>query len=308
MNSRQLIVWCADAAKNLKRMFQSRNTSILTSEKALSEVVSIWISVAEAALQSTLRFWALSSINTLGSLSAVDPSMVSGSNSEGNMKFCLETVRLVGVMVMEAGEIICCCTKGNALIYKCIDILTTVGYEVIAMKGLKSIISSAYCLKGSRGQWCARLVKFAVTLFTEEEEKGKKTMEVSSDDDDDDEEEEEEKKGRVIAKINNYQCESIYQFIESVLHSHPELLVDANINSYYDIVLSIEMEAATSIKYKIKNDCKKYEFVSIVAKKAIENCPYVHSFWDRYESILRLQGNHKDANHIRWRRERESNP
>ena len=80
-------------------------------------------------------------------------------------------------------------------------------------------------------------------------------------------------------------------------------LVGSEIHSYYEVILSIEMNAATSTSSAMKGT--NYTFVSTVAKKAIENCPYVHSFWDICEKILRLQGNHKEANHIRWRRDKD---
>ena len=309
MDSRQLIVWCAEAAKNLKRMFQSRNTSILTSEKALSELVSIWITVAETSLQSTLRFWALNTINAETVLSSVSAnSGVSGSSPEDSVSFALETIKLVGVMVMETSEMICCTSEGDALISRCIDVLSTVGLESIAMRGLKLVISSPYCAKGSRGYWCAKLVRFTLSLLTDEEKVMKKIS--NHDDDDDDDDDEEERKESVVAVATSagtsrHQCEDIYGFIEEIFHAHPELLVGSEIHFYYDIILSIELNAAK--RNTSKNTSKKYEFVSTVAKRAIENCPHEHSFWDKYENILRLQGCHKDANHIRWRRERECN-
>ena len=307
MDSRQLIVWCAEAAKSLKRMFQSRNTSILTSEKLLSELVSIWISVAETSLQSTLRFWALNSINAETILSsACTNSGVSSSSPEDSVAFALETIKMVGIMIMEASEMICCTTEADDLISRCIDVLSTVGLESIAVKGLKLIISSPYCAKGYRGHWCARFVRFSVSVLTDEE---KVFENINNNDDDDDDDDDKEVKSVLAvttsAGCDRHQCEEIYEFIEGIFNSHPELLVGSEIHFYYDIVLSIELTAAK--KNINRNTTKNYEFVSTVAKRAIENCPHVNSFWDKCENILRLQGCHKDANHIRWRRERECN-
>ena len=316
MDSRQLILWCVEANINLKKMFENRNTSILTSEKSLSELVEVWIRVAETVLQSSLRFWALNCLNAPDSLCVFDQfNSESRSSSDPlgeneGVIFSLETMRLVGVMIMDAGEVICCSHEGNDLINKCIDILITIGCEDIVESGLRSVVRSPYCLKDTRGLWCARLVRYSVTLTKQSKinkngngnKNGNKNGKGKNIDDMSDDEDEVEKEVENAAGKNSCQCEEIYYFIENIFHTHPELLVGSHVRSFYEIVLSVEMSAATS------NKSTNYAFVSTVANRAIENCPYVHSFWDICEKILRLQGKHKDANHIRWRREKESNP
>lgn len=279
MDTRQLTAWCVDASKNIKKMFRCRNVGIIVSEKTSDGIVAAFIKVAETAMKSALRFWALDCVKA----------------PELGSSFSLETLRLAGVMVMEASEVICCTADGCDLIRYCVDVLSTVGFEGEAERGLKGLITSPYCLAGTRGEWCARLVRFAVSLSIEDS-----AVQSKGDDDDD----EEAIEVSVAAGGRKHQCEGIYLFIEHVFHTHPELLVGAQVSIFYEAVIALEMDAAAASKGKGST----YSFVSTVAKRAIENCPYVHSFWDVCERILRLQGNHKEANHIRWRRDRESNP
>ena len=288
MDTRQLAAWCLEAARSIKKMFRCRNVGIIVSEKASDEIVAAFIGVAETAMKSALRFWALDCV--------IAPGSGTGSGSAKGVSHSLETVRLAGAMVMEASEVICSTVEGCELIKWCVNVLVTVGCESEAERGLKGLIKSPYCIAGSRGEWCARLVRFAVALAVEEQ--GSASRGNGSDDDDDEED-------VPVVAVSKHQCEDIYLFIENIFHTHPELLVGAQISCFYETVISLEMDAVAASTTK---EGKGYAFVSTVAKRAIENCPHVHSFWDVCEKILRLQGSHKEANHIRWRRDRESKP
>ena len=46
-------------------------------------------------------------------------------------------------------------------------------------------------------------------------------------------------------------------------------------------------------------------FAITVAEKAVEDCPTDEYFWEIYEELVRENGDHKKANHIRWRRDNQ---
>lgn len=286
MDTRQLVAWCVSATADLKAMFQSKSTSIRTSEKALGEIVAAWIEVAEAAVKSALRSWALSSIAAVSTV------------GEESHSFALETLRLSGAMVMGASGLICSTSDGNDCLHRTAEVLLSAGFDDVVSTGLKRVVSSPHCLRGTRGPWCAQLVKLSVTLDREVQGKSQHSqMDITenSDDDDDDDVRQIEASGQAAVPS---QCEVTYRFIEGVFNSQPELLVGAEIQSMYDVVLSIGMKAASRDK--------NYTFVRAVADRAIEICPTVLSFWDTCEGILRTLGKHQEASHIRWRRDRES--
>jgi hypothetical protein len=279
MDIRQLIAWCVTATSDMADMFRSRSTSIRTSEKALGDIIAAWIEVAEAAVKGALRSWALSSISTEG--------------KEDNSS-ALETVRLAGEMVMGASALISSTIDGCDCLHRTAEVLLSAGFSGVVSKGLKNIVSSPHCLKGRRGLWCAQLVKLSVTLDSEVDRKAQEAA-ADSEDDNEDDIRQSNTSGSSAAQSR---CEVIYRFIEGVFNSQPELLVGAEIQSMYDVVLSIGMKAASSDR--------NYAFVRAVADRAIENCPTVLAFWDTCEGILRSQGKHQEASHIRWRRDRES--
>ena len=43
-----------------------------------------------------------------------------------------------------------------------------------------------------------------------------------------------------------------------------------------------------------------------IVETAVEFCPHMGRFWDIYERLVRSQGDHKKANHIRWRKEQQT--
>jgi hypothetical protein len=280
MDTRQLIAWCVTAAADMADMFKRKSTSIRTSEKALGEIIAAWIEVAEAAVKGALRSWALSSIATEG--------------KEEDHSTSLETVRLAGEMVMGASALISSTSDGCDCLHRTAEVLLSAGFSSVVSKGLKSIVSSPHCLKGMRGLWCTQLVKLSVTLDNDVE---KKIQDIAADSEDEDDEGDIRRSDASGLSAKQSRCEVIYHFIEGVFNSQPELLVGAEIQSMYDVVLSIGMKAATSDK--------NYSFVRAVADRAIENCPSVIAFWDTCEGILRSQGKHQEASHIRWRRDRE---
>jgi hypothetical protein len=282
MDTRQLIAWCVTATADMADMFKSKSTSIRTSEKALGEIIAAWIEVAEAAVKGALRSWALSSILTEGK---IDHSSA------------LETLRLAGEMVMGASALISSTSDGCDCLHRTAEVLLSAGFSSVVSNGLKSIVSSPHCLKGTRGLWCAQLVKLSVTLDNEVD---RKSQETAADSEDDDEDESIRQSSASGPSVVQSRCEVTYRFIEGVFNSQPELLVGAEIQSMYDVVLSIGMKAASCDR--------NYSFVRAVAERAIENCPTVLAFWDTCEGILRSQGKHQEASHIRWRRDRESQP
>lgn len=281
MDTRQLVAWCVKATADMADMFKSKSTSIRTSEKALGEIIAAWIEVAEAAVKAALRSWALSSLSTEGS-------------EEGHSS-ALETVRLAGEMVMGASALISSTSDGCDCLHRTAEVLLSAGFSSAVSRGLKSVVSSPHCLKGTRGLWCAQLVKLSVTLDNEVDGQTVKIAAADCEEDDD---------GDIILNTASgpravqSRCEVIYHFIEGVFNSQPELLVGAEIQSMYDVVLSIGMKAASSDG--------NYTFVRAVSHRAIENCPTVLAFWDACEGILRSLGKHQEASHIRWRRDRES--
>jgi hypothetical protein len=54
-----LLEWCNDTSKNTKLMFKNKNTFIITYEKEFKELMTIWIKIADVALTSAMRSWAL---------------------------------------------------------------------------------------------------------------------------------------------------------------------------------------------------------------------------------------------------------
>jgi hypothetical protein len=54
-----LLEWCNNTSKNTKSMFKNKNTFIITYEKEFKELITIWIKIADAALTSSMRSWAL---------------------------------------------------------------------------------------------------------------------------------------------------------------------------------------------------------------------------------------------------------
>lgn len=194
---------------------------------------------------------------------------------------------------MYGADIACSVTEGCDLIDRCTDMAMTLGCLDAIEKGLKSVILSPYCENNMRGLWCAKLIKFMIAIENIEKKNEILEDQKLSDDYDSDED------LTVIIK-NKTICEIVYSYIEKVFHNHPELLIHANLKPYYELLLNLEMKIISL------NKIKSYSFIQIICKKSIEHCPNELSFWDMYESIERLQGNHKGANHIRWRRDRET--
>lgn len=301
VDARKLIAWCSEANDSLKALFRSRNTAIQTSERQIAESLAAWVEVGNAALVSSLRTWALCCVSsTPSSLSLPPPLSQTDSPETLSLSHATETLRQAGEMVAAASPLICSTSSGSDFLQRSFEVLASAGFESMVEKSLRCIVSSPHCARGTRGTWCAQLVKFVVSQCDDDDDDDGKVSnpQLLHDDSDSDSD------NRYPEVRSNMKCvsEEIYHFLENIFHNKPELLVDAEVHHMYETVLFLEMKAVSALCVKDKD----YSFVRAVANRAIENCPSVTSFWTTCEEICRAQGKHEEANHIRWRRDKES--
>ena len=197
-------------------------------------------------------------------------------------------------MVAAASPLICSTSSGLDFLQRCFEVLASAGFESLVDRALRCIVNSPHCARGTRGTWCAQLVKFAVSQC--DDDVNVSNLKLSDDDSDD------EAVAPEVHSRTKFMSEEVYHFLENIFHNKPELLVDAEVHHMYETVLFLEMKAITALPAKDRD----YSFVRAVADRAVENCPGVTSFWGTCEEISRAQGKHDEANHIRWRRDKES--
>ena len=250
--------------------------------------MAAWVEVANAAVVSSLRSWALCSVTR-------DPhsSLLHSDNPE-TMSYATETLRQAGEMVVAASPRICSTSSGSDFLQRGHEVLASAGFESLVEKSLRCIVNSPHCARGTRGTWCAQLVKFAVSQFDGDEKVS--APQLLDDDSDSD------ITAPELHSRTKFVTEEVYHFLENIFHNKPELLVEAEVHHMYETVLFLEMKAVAALPAKDRD----YSFVRAVANRAVENCPGVRSFWVTCEEICRVQGKHEEANHIRWRRDKES--
>lgn len=79
-----------------------------------------------------------------------------------------------------------------------------------------------------------------------------------------------------------------YIWIEKTLQANPFLVTDLDLSEIYRVVLNY-----------CTSETDKGNFKKAV-QRAVERCPSEKMFWEHYERILREEGDHKAANHVRW--------
>ena len=292
MDAGKLIAWCGEANNSLKALFRSRNTAIQTSERQIAESLAAWVEVGNAALVSSLRTWALSCVSSA-------PSSLSLSQTDSSLEtlsHATETLRRAGEMVAAASPLICSTSSGSDFLQRSFEVLASAGFESMVEKSLRCIVSSPHCARGTRGSWCAQLVKFVVSQCDDDDKVSNQQLLHDDSDSDSD------SRSPELHSKKKFMSEEVYRFLENIFHNKPELLVDAEAHHMYETVLFLEMKAVNALLVKDRD----YSFVRAVANRAIENCPSVTSFWATCEEICRAQGKHDEANHIRWRRGKES--
>lgn len=281
MDIEGLTAWCARETSSIQSMMADRRTSVRTTEKELKEILTAWGRAVRTVMEAALRSWALDC------LSAPDGETASNDSQS-------DTLRVVGAMVLNAANVLSSTSEGNDLLHRCVEVMASAGYCDIVSKGLRDIVSSPYCDPGTRGLWCAQLVKFCVTVDVERDLNTKKRGR-----DDDDEE------GVSVVTpptmSGKSSSEDVFNYLESMYHRQPELLVGSGIAIMYETVLAVEMKALTATSANNRD----YSFVCTVAARAVEVCPSESSFWATLEQVLRAQGKHEEANHVKWRRDRE---
>jgi hypothetical protein len=189
------------------------------------------------------------------------------------------------------------------------------------LASLKAIISSPHCMSSVRGQWCAMLVGRAIMTASD-------VLNTCS----------------FNPSINNMDISvfaETYDWIEATLNSMPQFgasdltpyytcVVDAIVellnnqtetgasmrvpmahtnSSLTSTMKSASASAGPGMNGKGKSNAKDnqkpfFEFAQRVAEAAVNRCPHEDSYWDALESVVRMKGDHKGANHIRWRRSR----
>eukprot|EP01041_Mallomonas_annulata_P004205 gene4205-8365_t len=116
-------------------------------------------------------------------------------------------------------------------------------------------------------------------------------------------------------------------WIQEILTSYPHLKIDLDLEELFEFVLKLEIHnihliasadaissssslpfgLVTQIDSKEKNSSLSSKSAIITAKRivdwAVVACPTVGKFWIQLEEIERLLGDHKAANHSRWRRD-----
>ena len=286
MDINQLTAWCARETVSIQSMMAGRRTSVRTTEKELKEIFTAWGRAVRTVMEAAVRSWALEC------LSATDEDVITHSSAS-------ETLRVVGAMVMQASGVLCSTSEGNDLLHRCVEVMASAGYCDVVSKGLRDIVSSPYCHPGTRGLWCAQLVKFCVTIDTQCDLNAVQvnTKKRARDDDED------EMVSIVTPTLSSVKSssENVFNYLESMYHRQPELLVGSGIHIMYETVLAVEMKALAAISINQRD----YTFVRNVAARAVEVCPSEPSFWATLEQVLRAQGKHQEANHVKWRRDRE---
>ena len=86
----------------------------------------------------------------------------------------------------------------------------------------------------------------------------------------------------------------VYNWMENTFRANPFLTTDLDMSEIYEVVLQF------CIGVRDRDAFKR------VVQRAVEQCPLNKAFWDHYERVLREEGNHMAANHVRWLASRAS--
>ena len=81
---------------------------------------------------------------------------------------------------------------------------------------------------------------------------------------------------------------SVYDWMERTFQANPFLTTDLDLSEMYEVVLQHCISEGNRDAFKR------------VVQRAVEICPLNKAFWNHYERVLREEGDHKGANHVRW--------
>jgi hypothetical protein len=176
-------------------------------------------------------------------------------------------------------EFAACCESGSDLLLRIIEILLALGSSAEVEAIFRDVVASSHCMKDTRGLWAARYTRFVATLRMSCTDTGASQLSPLRD---------------AVA------------YVEGQLASRPDLMVNAAMEPFYDAVLSLELLRArlpVAPEAPAVSPAAALAFARGVAESAVRVCPYVRSFWERFEEIERLRGDYKSANHIRWKKD-----
>jgi hypothetical protein len=181
------------------------------------------------------------------------------------------------------------CDAGVNVLYMSLETLSQYSYSTV-LNILQNVIISPYCQDEMRGAWCTTYVRF----FMASSSSNSKSIE--------------------------YSLLESFHWVDNSLHKSPHLQIRSNMEPFYSLILGILLDTIRSMVIIEKNSKnltissstitptnmpknELYKFSKQISEKAISSCPNVVEFFDIYEDIERSFGNHKLANHIKWKRE-----